>query len=88
MIKDAISSNGTVEFIGLVPSLKHVPDADNVFHHQTFLLRRAVYMLKLLSECFEQFYKLNRIPATEAVVFLCCDLDREWEKNTVRCAPI
>lgn len=88
MIKDAITSNGTVEFVGLVPSLKQDLDKDNVYHRDKFLSRRTLYMLKLLTDCFEQHYKLKREPATEAVVFLCCDLDREWGGNAVRCAPV
>ena len=45
-IKDAISSNGSLEFVGLVPSLKQ--DAINVYSRDSFLLRKTVYMLKLL----------------------------------------
>ena len=33
-------------------------------------------------------YQLQRCKASEAVVFLCSDLNRTWNKNTIRWSPI
>ena len=51
----------------------------------------ASYLTEILthiSECIKEHYELNREKASEAVVFLVADLDRSWERNTIRCGPV
>ncbi|MEW8546432.1 MAG: YqaJ viral recombinase family protein, partial [Candidatus Thiodiazotropha sp.] len=45
-------------------------------------------MFSALASLLREGYQLKREKATEAVVFICCDLDREWSKHSLRWAPI
>ena len=48
----------------------------------------AIVLFSMLSYLLKEGYQINREKATEAVVFLACDLDRIWSKNPFRWAPI
>ena len=45
-------------------------------------------LLEQISQSFQEGYHLKREKATEAVVFLCSDLDRCYNKSALRWAPI
>lgn len=87
-VRMACKSTQTVEFIGVVPSIKHCESATNIYDSCKFLVRRFEQMLRELVAIHEKFYGLQRQPATEAVVSLCCDLDRKWEKDMAHSVPV
>lgn len=45
-------------------------------------------MLQQVAELIKDGYELKRERASEAMVFLCCDLDRNWSKDQIRWAPV
>lgn len=87
-IRLACDSPLTVEFVGVFPSIVHSDSVDNTYDSCKFLVRRFEFMLRQLIVIHEKFYDLQRQPATEAVVFLCCDLDRKWEKDVAHTVPV
>ncbi|KAH3888912.1 hypothetical protein DPMN_012957 [Dreissena polymorpha] len=87
-INELSRTNSTVEFIGVFRSLTHNYSANNIHDAGKFILRRFDLMLTEMLSNYEKYYGLQRIPATEAVVFLCCDLDRIWGKETVHSVPV
>ena len=92
LLKDEINqiceTSNTVEFIGVFPSLKHRDSAENIYDSGKFLIRRFDLLLNQLISSYDKYYEVQRIPATEAVVFLCCDLDRKWGKDTAHSVPV
>jgi hypothetical protein len=87
-IHKACSSEDMVEFIGVFQSLKHQPDTENSYDNGIYSVQRCEVLLNQLIKCYDDFYELQRIPATEAVVFLCCDLDRKWEEDRAHSVPV
>ncbi|WAR26930.1 hypothetical protein MAR_012634, partial [Mya arenaria] len=87
-IEKECSDERTVEFIGLIRSIRHDENAVNVVTNEIFRLCRVQYMLNNLHESHQMLNNLKREPASDAVVFLCCDLDREWKRDSIRCAPL
>ena len=77
-----------VEFIGLVPSLSHDLDCQNVYKTDLITARRLKWILQQILDSYDKHYELKREKGSEAVVFLSCDLDRRWDENKIRCAPI
>lgn len=77
-IKLACLSNEVVEFKTIVGSLKHTDNktTESLRNMDTFCTSRVVIMAETLVDVYLKYNDLIRQPATEAVVFLCCDLDR------------
>lgn len=87
-VASVCESTETVEFKMLVPSMKHTSASLSNQNKEHFTTSRVALMMEQVKQSFEDFYELDRGPASEAVVFLLCDLDREWTENTARSAPI
>ena len=77
-----------VAFLRIVPSMLNVEanaqdDTDSDF----FRVSRMTMLLENIVDVLKTVYELKREPATEAVVFLCCDhLDRNWDTEKIRSA--
>ncbi|CAG2221722.1 unnamed protein product [Mytilus edulis] len=52
------------------------------------LIANVSDLLTNLCDIVNESYELQRQKASEAIVFLCCDLDRNWSKNPFRWAPV
>jgi hypothetical protein len=86
--QEIIEECKNIKFMFIVPSLTSATSYDTQSCRLEFRLTRLQLLIEDIIKSYDQFYELNRQPATEAVVFLCCDLDREWRDNTIRSAPV
>ena len=89
MIKQEINTkckNVTFEFI--VPSVMSATGCDTNYSSNDFRVTCVQMMIKDIVNLYDKFYDLNRQPATEAVVSLCCDLNLKLRDNAIRSAPV
>ena len=88
---EKISTSDTdISFVGLFTSIKHDSSASDVATvTELFLVVRLLHLLERILEVLDLFYELQREKATEVIVILGCDLDRDWNsQSALRCAPI
>ena len=85
--EDIIQVSKTVQMIGRFKSCK-TSSSVNIYDTRPGTASVLIELLTHITECLEEQYELNREKASEAVVFLVADLDRSWERNTIRCGPV
>ena len=74
------------KFCGEVPSITNIQDRPTPNKDHT--KPEAVDLLYRIAQLLSDGYELRREKASEAMVFLCCDLDRNWSKEQIRWAPV
>ena len=84
---DILKESKTVKMIGRFKSCK-ASNSVNMYNTRDGTASALTELLTHVGECLKDHYELNREKASEAVVFLVADLDRSWERNTIRCGPI
>ena len=62
--------------------------AENVYHMGQIEVKDIQSLLLDRKKLTQRTYELKRERATETKVFLVADLDRSWEKDQIRCAPV
>ncbi|CAG2203306.1 unnamed protein product [Mytilus edulis] len=73
-------------FCGEFPSISNI---DNDCVNMTEATKTdSLEVLQQVAELIKDGYELKRERASEAMVFLCCDLDRNWSKDQIRWAPV
>ncbi|XP_052233224.1 uncharacterized protein LOC127846086 [Dreissena polymorpha] len=77
----------SVEFLGLFPSAKAC-SASNMNRESASSIKTFMDVINQVKNTHNDLYELTRERATEAVVFLCTDLDRNWKKEELKCAPV
>ena len=90
-LKEEIArKSSNVELIGLFKSALNDTSVDNEY----VLGAKSVIPKDLLSALNEiktlqiRSYNLRREKASEAIVYLCCHLDRLWTKDSIKCSPV
>ena len=78
----------SVEMVGQFKSVLEDTNVCNEYFDAEMKIDDLSKLLEKLSESQAWFYEIKREKASEAMVFLCCGLDRIWEKNTLRNAPV
>ena len=82
------SSN--VELIGLFESAVNDRSVDNTYmsDSKSINAKDLISVLSDIKTLLIRSYNLRREKASEAIVYLCCDLDRLWTKDSIKCAPV
>lgn len=86
--KDLVRKSQSVKLVGIFPSLSVdncCPDTDAC---ETINVEALQALCNRINTVHESCYNIKRVKASEAMVFLCCDLDRSWEKNSIKSAPV
>ena len=90
-LKEEIATKSSnVELIGLFESAVNDRFVDNTYMSEA----KSVDAKDLLSVLHDiknlqiRSYNLRREKASEAIVYLCCDLDRLWTKDSIKCGPV
>ena len=86
--KDLIQKCQSVKLVGIFPSLRvdnTCPDTDT---KEMISVEEIQALCNRINDVHESCYNIKRVKASEAMVFLCCDLDRGWEKNSIKSAPV
>ena len=86
--KELITKCQSVRFIGLFKSIvvdNCVPDTNTC---GTIYVQTLQALFGRVNDINSSCYNIKREKASEAMVFLCCDLDRSWEKNSIKSAPV
>ena len=78
----------SVEFMGQFSSLLADQNVDNIFSTNNVTVHQLTELCSKLKDVQGSHYELQREKASEAMMFLCCDLDRSWEKNSIKSAPV
>ena len=76
----------SASFLGEFPSA--LPSEESASRLEKTTIAKAVEVQEKLFQLIREGYQLKRIKATEAVVFICSDLDRKLSKHPLRWAPI
>ena len=88
LIKERIALNcAKASFIGEFPSQsssEHISSYEKDHITQDYLKR----LLDSINDLLKESYELQRQKASEALVFLCSDLDRTWSKHQLRWSPV
>jgi hypothetical protein len=80
----------SVQMIGRFKSIVHSntePDMEP-FKSRSISVQKLVATIHEVKILTENHYEINRERASEAVVYLLCDLDRSWDKERVKWAPV
>lgn len=77
---------GKAKFPGEFRSAKITPAA--VISHRSTTIKDLQQLVHDVSTLVTDGYELQRQKASEAMVFLCCDLDRNWSKDPLKWAPV
>lgn len=84
---DIVNESKTVKMIGRFKTCK-ATDTVNMYDTKVWATSALVELLTHVSECMKDHYELNCEKVSEAVVFRAADLDRRWERNTIRCGLV
>ena len=77
-----------VEMIGQFKSVTETSNVFNEYHEAEMKVEDLSKLLEQINQSHTGFYEIKREKESEAMVFLCCGLDRIWEKNRLRDAPV
>ena len=88
LLRDKIAKKSKeIKLLGIFSSMVS-GTAENVYHMGQIEVKDIQSLLLDSKKLTQRNYELKRERATEAMVFLVADLDRSWEKDQIRCAPV
>lgn len=90
-LKEEIATKSSnVELIGLFESAVNDRSVDNtnMSEAESVNAKDLLTVLNDIKTMQIRSYNLRREKASEAIVYLCCDLDRLWTKDSIKCAPV
>ena len=77
----------SAEFLGEFPSAYASTFQPQLMENQ-ILISDHIALLEMIQTLTKESYELQRQKASEAMVFLVSDIDRNWSKNPLRWAPV
>ena len=77
----------SVEYLGEFPSA-YASSFQQELGQKHILISDLIALLEMIQNLNKESYELQRQKASEAMVFLVADLDRNWSKNPLRWAPV